>query len=478
MDHKIDAGVARIQNRKMVRRRLTLSLGATAMIVAGVFMFPAVQAQASLGGMMSALDKETSAKIITYAVSESGMRFPIGTTIVANGNIEMLDSKNAIKQVDIDNDSYSFDSTTNAYIQRSRRQTEGIRMSQLLGPASRLAFKKRVETQRISRNGKEIIRAVVTDQGLPERYVIEADAKSQLPFHVQVESLEMGNWRIRQDMEFQYEPGLKVSKPDFSKTPILTEDQNERNFIQTMTSTSLGSIKGKNRTVIVRRVDIADDGTVFVAFQSGDHQRNSWSGYHLKLADSLGTSYIHAGDILDNYRNRGLTPKEGKLELEVFVPIKQIPSNTKRDLTISVATDQAGNIDSVFDVELEEKGLTKNGVNYPDGHVEMKTFPRQGGQAMFKTLVQKAYSGSTCTARPSWSSGIAWELGNDVFAEIFKARWSAKHAMETESWADAEWFLNAELHWKRESEVQGLSPWEMESTLKNLEIVKKHLQPN
>ena len=98
IENKIDAAVVRFRNQKLVRRRITLSLGAAVTIAAGVFVFPAVKAQAAIGGIMSALDKQTSAKITTYSVDEKGNRIPKSTTIMANGDVESKDAQNRIVQ--------------------------------------------------------------------------------------------------------------------------------------------------------------------------------------------------------------------------------------------------------------------------------------------------------------------------------------------------------------------------------------------
>ena len=470
MDHKIDAAVARIQNNKMVRRRLTLSFGATAMIVAGVFVFPAVRAQASLGGMMSALDKQTSAKILTYTIDEQGNRIPKGTTIIANGDVESRDSQNRIEQVEIGEMTFAFDSNSNSFI-RSRRNSQGIRLSQMVSPASKFRINKRVALEKIVVNGREILRATITDTGLPERTIIEADPQTDLPFHVSSESLEMGKWRVRQEFEFVYQPGLNVNTPDFTKTPVLTIEQSRERFIDSMTKSELGRLKLKDRTIIIRKVDVANDGTVFVGYQAGNMNSRRWTGSYLTINDSLGTEYVQSNGPSYNGVAEGSFPKEGRLELEMFIPVKpQIKG--RKTLSLYAFSTEAGASDAV-----------SIGTNTMNGKTEVITMHNgnQDSDSEWKGSKQKILDlrigQPTCSVRPTWAGSIDWTMMNDVYVEISKSERLSADAMRKEKWEDAARFLNDTLHWKRESEIQGLSGWEMGQTLKDLETVKKHLQP-
>ena len=311
---------------------------------------------------------------------------------------------------------------------------------------------------------------------LPERYIIEADSKTQLPFHIQCESLELGNWRIRQVIQFDYQSGLTVSKPDFSKTPLVSKEELAARFNESITKSELGRHKANNGTLIVRAVDVAEDGSVFVAYQSGDRKQNSWSGYHLRLSDSLHTEYGRAGDLFTNM-DVGPVPKDGKIELEVFVPVRPVNPEAKRTIAISIGVNDKGNIDPFRDGDGSEKGTNRINVSYPDGHIEVKHFPRQGGKIRFVKLLDKEFDRPTCGATPTWAGGIDWQLRNEVFAEIFKSGWRAKRAMEAKDWVLAEQCLNDNLHWMRESEQQGLSSWAQDTTLRDIEIVKTHLLP-
>lgn len=442
MDHKIDEKLAQATHRTQVKRRLTLSLGAAVAVASGIFLFPSVKAQASLGGMMSALDKKLSAKIITFAVDESGNRQKVGTTVIANGNVAVLGPNGETRQVEMELDSYVWDPMTKAYIKFPRRGGGGIRLSELLGQASKFSLGKKVQIDRVEVNGKKILQAIITDQNLPERYIIEAEPETQLPFHMVTESLEQGKWRIRQDLDFIYEKNLRVDKPDFSVNELVTPEQNAQKLTNTLTQEVLGKIVAKDKTILVRKIDVAEDGTVFIAYQSGKTSGGSWSGYQLSLSDNLGTNYLRAGDIMSDNDKDLKVPKDGVIEIEVFVPKKKIASSTARSLTVSVALTSKGNIDKW--VPYEGNDLA------------------QSGKGKVVNLFAKDFSSASCSVRPTWSAGVYWMLYHDVYAEIFKAQWRSINAIRVKDWNEAERQLNEQLRWKRESEQQGLSSWEID----------------
>jgi hypothetical protein len=458
MDHKIDAKIAESQRRTLVKRRLTLSFTAAVLVAGGVFIIPPVQAQASLGGIMGALDRKLSAKILTYMVDEAGTHKKIGSTIIANGNVAVLGPKDEVKQVEFENDSFTFEPATNAYVRYPRSSAGGIRLSEMLGPASKFSFDKKVEIVRTSVEGREILRATVTNEKLPERYVIEADAKTQLPFHVQIESLEQNRWRIRQDLEFRYEEGLTVAKPDFSKTELLTPEQNDKRLTDSLTAEVLGRYVAKDKTILIRKVDIAQDGTVFVAYQSGKRKGGYWTGYQLGLKDDLGSNYVRAGDILSNGDvHSKKAPKDGAIELEVFIPRKPISSSQRRKLSLSILVDPSGKISQFVPAQ--------------DGEFA------QINDSKSVTVFTREFSQAADSVRPSWAAGIYWQFYFDVYTKIFKSQWLARDAMRRSDWTSAEFHLNEELRWKRASEQEGFSSWEMGSTLDNLDKVKKHQTP-
>ena len=326
--------------------------------------------------------------------------------------------------------------------------------------------------ENLSINGRDIRRATITDVGLPERTIIEADAKTDLPFHCVAESLEMGRWRVRQEFEFTYQPGHVVTKPDFTKTPVLTVEQSQLKFNDSMTKSELGRLKLSDRTIIIRKIDVANDGTVFVGYQAGNMDVHRWHGSYMALSDSLGTEYVQSNGA--SYKVSGGTsvPKDGRLELEVYIPVKPTMFSGKRTFNLSAFTSESGKSDAV-----------SIGVNTINGKSEVITMHNgnqiadsewKGGQ---HKVMSMSFDKPSCSVRPLWAGEIDWTMMNDVYAEISKSERLSAGAIRSEKWEDAAKHLNDVLHWKRESEIQGLSGWEMGQTLKDLDNVKKHLAP-
>ena len=340
----------------------------------------------------------------------------------------------------------------------------------MLNQASRFTINKRVELERVIVQGRDVLRATVTDTGLPERLVIEADPNTDLPFHAIGESLEMGKWRIRQEHEFSYLPGLNVLKPDFTKTPVLTLKEARANFNNSMTATELGRLKLKDRTVIIRKIDVASDGTVFVAYQIGNMDVHRWNGSYISVADNQGTEYLQSGGASYDVSSEDSTPKEGRLELEIYIPVK--PQKTVGNkLSLFVNCTESGKIDAISTAIFNDNGLSRVVRMHNGNEIAYSEWKGSKKKIIELTIVQP-----TCSVRPMWAGGIEWTMRNDVYAEIYKADKLAADAMVNEKWETAAKYLNDSLHWKRESEIQGFSGWDQGQTLNDLEKVRKHIQ--
>lgn len=195
------------------------------------------------------------------------------------------------------------------------------------------------------------------------------------------------------------------------------------------------------------------------------------------LVDDIGTMYTRYGDIFTNYYGTGPAriPKDGKYEMEVFVPIRRVNPTTKRKLSLAVAVMPNGQLEKVFEAnEFNEWAQAASKV--PVG--KSVSFKVANRTDKVYSIFQQVYDGSTCGASPSWASGISYSsFANDVFTEIFKAQARSRNAMSRKDWADAETQLNEVLRWMRESERQGYSSWSMDQVLKDLDTVHKNLRP-
>ena len=82
---------------------------------------------------------------------------------------------------------------------------------------------------------------------------------------------------------------------------------------------------------------------MYMAFQSGN-KSTSWTGYGLEVTDNLGTKYCHANEIFNPMNEEFIRrSKDGKLEVEVFVPIQPLTSDSPRTIAVTAVlrTDKA-----------------------------------------------------------------------------------------------------------------------------------------
>ena len=466
LDHKIDRALDRFKSARTVRRRITFTLAAGTAVVAGVTLFPAVKAQASMGGIISALDSKTSVKATTFSMDEQGNRWPMATTIIANGETSYVDARRTRQQLDLKDRSLYFDSSIHSFVQSPKRASHGIKLSDMLGSASQFSISKRVSVERVNVGNKELLRATIKNGDLPERYIIDADPDSQLPQHVTIESLELGTWRPRQVVVFDYKEGLQVDKADLSKFPVVTKEQAAANFEKAMTKSSMATIPLRKGNLIIRALDVADDGSVYVMFQAGNREPHTWRGYGIGLSDDLGTEYVRAGDLFSV--DEGSIPTDGKFECEVFVPRKPIHSSIPRNFKLIALLTKEGDLERIIQATVVGK----------DGKKVTQWFPNSGRKAKQIEVLTKSFTGSTCAIRPEWAAKIAYHFfGNDVFAEMTKASYRAKVAMENKDWKEAESQLNEQLRQMRESERLGYSPWDQSKVKENLKVVEAKLKP-
>jgi hypothetical protein len=219
---------------------------------------------------------------------------------------------------------------------------------------------------------------------------------------------------------------------------------------------------------VIRSIEVAQDGTVFVAYQSGDHVGRSWNGYALNLVDNLETRYLRVGQF-GSFMEGPFDSQDGKVEMEIFCPRNPISPSQPRKLTLSTQADDKGQVGRII----------LAGTTDPSGHTTYRYQPNysavtsvQGSIPVFSTLV----SGATCGTHPTWAEPLDFtSYGNDIAAEMQKAEARGKAALEDSRWADAETLFNEELRLMREHERKGYGPWSQNQVLEYLDQARDHV---
>ena len=469
LDSKVQNALNHQTRVRLIRRRVCFSLAATGAAGFALFALPAVQAQASISGITKALDNAHNVLMTTYTVDENGARIMNGTTLIVGGDWWTRDALGRRESITKGNKQYVFDSTIKEYIVRDHPRQAHIKLSEMLGPTGEFSLGKRAVVEHTEVGGKQMIHAVITNNGLPERYVIDADAKTDLPVSAQVESLERGNWRVRQVMSFEYKANLTIPGPDLAHFKVTTPEAADEQFIKSMEVNTLGSVNFLKGRLVVRSIEVSQEGTVFVAYQSGDHTPRTFNGYALNLTDNFHTRYLRVGQFGSMMEGPFNSP-DGKIDMEIFCPENPIPSHLPRKLTLTTQKDGNGKLVRMIQV----------GVRDSSGHValhwQLNHTGTVKGEDVTLPVLSKEIAGATCSTHPSWAETLDYtRFSNDISTEMQMAETRGKTAMEDSRWTEAETLFNEELRLMRDCERKGYGPWSQNQVLEYLDQARDHV---
>ncbi|MDR3691838.1 MAG: hypothetical protein P4L46_20835 [Fimbriimonas sp.] len=468
LDNKVQLALDRRYRSRLVRRRVVVALSACAVAAFGLFAMPAVQASASLRGITSALDKAPRVVMDTYSVDENGNRIQVAQSVIADGEESYHEFSGRREQFTKGDKVYNFDPTLNVYIVSERQATMHLKLSEMLGPAGEFSLGKRSIIEHVVGGGRKLLRATVRNVGLPERYIIDADEITELPVTMRVESLERGSWRTREVLDFRYDPNAAVAGPDLRKYRVVTMAEASAEFIKAMERKTVAEYRYKRGRVVVRAVDVSQDGTVFVAYQAGDKSANSWRGYGMNVSDNLGTHYLRVGQSSSYMAGPFGTP-DGKLELEVFTPSRALAPGVKRRVDVTTQVDPNGTFIRMI----------KAGINYGNGHIVYHWQPNYQttvfGKEKIVPLLSMNISAPTCSTHPAWAETVDYQaFGNSISAEMSKAGQRGDAALEERRWNDAVAYFQEELRLMREYEQKGYGPWDQSHALDKLDQARSH----
>ena len=468
---RIDGDVARTAVRARSVRRWKLATSFTAVAVLGVAIFPTAQAQSVLARMAGALDDVEFVRMQRFSVMEDGSRTWAGTIDYERGKWKLVEPNETT--VYLDGRSYRLDALTQSYIVEDRPQgpfahnSTSLKLSSLLEIAR--GWGRKVS---LAETGGSIV-ATIEDTDLRERTVVSADKESMLPMAVESYSYEQGEWRLRSEMVPDYAP--RFASDHFvlrSDVPRVTKQEFEDRMVKALTSVSLATVATSKGDFKLRRVDVASDGTVFVAYQIGDRSR-LWRGFRLRVTDDLGNEYTNP-EMLDG--GYDLFPKkssDGRLELEVFVPLEPATKWLPRKIRLSAAFSPNN--------EMVQWNVSWRGSQRDDGTAWFSVYPNtQGVDAdnplPWKDLWNLRFDSPTCGLNPDYIAYLDYQgFSNDVYAQIYRSSTLARHFQNAQDWIRAERWLLENLQLKRKSAQLGYGSWSLDSDLAELAAVRQRM---
>lgn len=468
LNAKVSESLLRRTRMKRLRSRMLMAATGSCAVGVAMFVFPAVKAQASLRGILTAMDGAGSACVTAYIVDDAGHELPCSKTVIADGKQWYRDASGKREVFTIGDKQYAFDPTTQAYVVHESRHSTGLRLSELLGPAGGFSLDKRVEMTNFSENGRSYVKAVIENGRLPERYTLVADAKTDLPVSGYVEGREAGVWRKGQIFHFEYGATAKIVGPDFKRYKVITPREQEARFAAAMDRQMLAEKKFANGRLVIRAIEAAQDGTIFVAFQAGDHSARSWNGYGISIQDSLGTPYVRVGQF-GNMMEGPFDDPDGKVEEEVFTPPTPQPITQPRTVSVFTQHDSKGRFTRMIQV----------GVVEPGGKLTMHWQGNLGGNLneppVQDKLLSKTFSGATCGTHPSWAETVDFSrYSSDPSTEISIWEARAADALTKGQWQAAEDGFNHELAAMNDFQQQGYGSWSRDRPLRGIEKARKH----
>lgn len=474
LDDRISTAISSYSaTRRKVRRTVSWSAASLAAVVV-VVLFPIVSAQAALSRIAGALDGVSKVVIKRYNVDDHGHKSYAGMVAFDNGKWRLEDGAHDLTLY-ANGNRYTYVAATKCYIVEPAegpftKSNGDIRLSSLISQTG--GWGNDVDTSTVDFQGKKVKRAIVTSRELPERYTIYADLESDLPLAGYAEGREAGVWRTVSTMEFAYGTSIdrKLFVPDH-KIRKLTRSAFWKEIVKTMTSVKLATFPLKDSQLIIRHVDVSEDGTVFVVFQTGA-RFSGWRGNALTVEDDLGTTYTpsltYDADANTPW-NSNSAKNGGRIEFEELVPTKVEKEWKPRTISIRVHVGEQGQLVRMV------KQIVKN----PDGSEDKRWSPNYWGNiedSSPKTPVvySAKIANPTCKESPEIlrMTGFGY-WRDDTASRMEKVRARSVYFMDRKEYADAKFWLNKQLEIMREIERQGGGPYSRDHIMKDLQTIER-----
>ncbi len=473
LDAKIEARLSRLRSSAKTKK-WSATLGVAAAVVAmSVFLFPRAEAQPTFAQIAGALDDVSSVRTESFSILEDGSRTSQGTIDYHEGRWRL--TTGGEDSVWFEGGLYMLDASAGRYVHSSMPSgpfsfnTKGLGLSSMLSSGGMNS--KEVTLTDGKFRGADVKIATVDSTGLRERMLIYADAKTLLPISVEHYSNEQDVWRLRGEMTFDYSPnfpqGHFALRPG---VPVVTEDDDKSDLFRELTTPELAMIDIKGGRLVVRSVDVARDGTVFVTYQVGDKTR-SWRGFRLTVTDDLGTLYAPSTSLMSFDDDLMQRSSDGRIEREVLVPLA--PDKRWRPRTVKLSmrfTDEREPV--LFNDSIGRRN---------DGSEWFTTHPNtRGVDPKALPTLEEIWSGAfdqpTCEWRPEIFAQIEYpQFAHEMKAQIFRAATLSRYFQNAEDWRQAERWIKENLRLMRKHEEQGLGPYSLDSALKELKAVQKRL---
>ncbi len=440
LDAKLGRALTDVRQRQLIVRRWKFAAAGVLAVTSAVVLAPIANAQLTFRRIAGALDDVDAVTLTHYSISDTGEKAKTLTIEYDHGRWRFSDASRDY-QLYRDGKLYSYQDALHAYIVEERPggpfsyNSSGIGLSAMLRSMETWGRPPSVSLSTETVNGKDMTVATVVNS-MDEKVVIYADKATDLPRSAELYAKSNPTQRVG-TMTFDY--GKPAPTDHFETTPgieQLSRAESARRIESFFTSTTLASVKLRKQEFVLRKVDVAKDGTVFVSYQVGDHY-SGYTGYRLSVSDDLGTEFTEpqTGPVAaDEVGARDLP--QGKVQQEIFVPLH--PSSRWQPRRITVSAHVTGRGEMVQFIG----GFAQQS----DGTWKYSTFSNTSGVSNesvppAKPLWSKAFTVPSCEWTPDYFGLISTGMTTELAARIFRAQAIARNRTNYQDTASArEWW--------------------------------------
>lgn len=456
LDRKIDTAIEKRERQsRIVRRGLYLST-AVGVGIAAIVLMP-TRADAVLQRIAGSLNDVEHLRMTRYTIQPDGSERKTGVTVYSRGRWRMEDEGHEL-EIYKSGVSYSYDPLLKV-VRRFERpdgpfanNADGIGLESLLKSKAYMGPDTKVTVRDAELDGKPVIEATMVNR--MEKLVIYADPETKMPISADGYSSSTG-WKRALTMRFEYPKTVPASTFELDPgSKVIDSKEADRLVDGYLTSKLLTKLETKPKPFLLRSVDVAKDGTVFVTYQSGDLGRG-FRGFRLSVSDDLGNEYANPTDnyALDAFRSgKGL--QDGSIQQEIFVPLKPDAKWRPRKITLEGRFKGDKMIQFVA-------GFSK----YEDGTWEYRLFPNTPGIDPEEKLVRKElwssnFQSPTCEWAPESARLIdRSHFGNDWQAQIFRMEQLSNRSLNFGQFSDAAPLLQSLIDLKERATAEGFGPF-------------------
>ncbi len=421
---KIDHQLWATKRKRTVRRRFGYSFAATAAATVGMIVIPTVMAQAHLRRLAGALDNVSSVILTTESVSADGTRKQIAESAYLDGKWRLKSPGSDVSYFSNGN-RYRLDRASGHFIAESGldgpfgHNSDHLSMSDVLGDIKRWRPQTHLTFDSVELGAKSVTRATIEVDGENSREILYADKSTDLPIKLVTQAKRIGNWATLEEANFDYETKQRPEDfvPDLKTYPPIAKRDWDAANVAKMTKDNLGTIKTSHGELIIRSMDVAKDGTVFVTCQAGERVPNWNRGYPIAIEDNLRTQYALA-EIESRVDKEFIEhSKDGKLELCVFIPTEPLPIWKPRTITINAMM--------VNQNQLQRKEIAYWGGRHTNYCLSKRWYYDRDHPATPVKVMSRAFDAPTVDRDPSYTQFLnpwMFEAGDRFDREKAQAR--------------------------------------------------------